>query len=1663
MLGLLFFIGSPLMAQEITDIEPVYPPGQTAAKPGDYVIIRARVFPTSGVDSVWVDAQSIGGPAASRVRMYDDGNHSDGLAGDGIWGSDSILVDSVGTAYHVVTVYARILPNPPVSNRGQVGVDAQRPFISNIQVLYPAGQDAAKEGDAVRITAYISDVKGNVDILLAMDNSGSMADTAPGDTISKLQAAQNAADTFLTKLDAEDRAALYHFVPPPFPGQTSQETLCVPLTTNKQLVMDSVNALQANSYTPLYDMIYESYLYIRSSPNIPAVIVLSDGADWGPGGYQTGSDEYTRQDCYFLPVPVFTIAFGDTSIPPTSGGVDVAFLDSVATTSAGGKYFYAPTSAQLDSIYREIANIIASWEAPKGIQEAWVDATPFGGPSKVLMYDDGNHGDGAAGDTVYGSGWIKVLSNITDTVKPFVYALDVAHNQREDTTSLLLDNAPPFVFDSLNIFYADGNIAHKGEKIYFSIGVRDTGKISGIKEVYLDATQIGGPSNLPLRDDGTGNDSVAGDGIFTSDSIVVNVDSLSGEVPVSAYIKDISGHILKNGRSVIIDNLPPEVSQLKVQYPPGQSAAKVGDQILIKVMVTDNPAGVDTVYLNSLNIDGQNHIMVDDGTNGDEIPGDNIYSYRVTVTNNITDTVTFTVRALDREGNLSIPITGSVIIDNTPPTILSVTVSDSDNIYYNGETVNLLVTADAAGYEIHTDFSSMDDKYIYGSESVRDNGNGTYSVRYTISENNTRPSGTYTITVIATDGVGLSDTGYIDLVLDNAGPVTYGVDLVIDPLNDNIINAPDTVLAIIKDSNGVVEAEYFVDVIGPSGDGIPMTVNPPGADSVIAKAFLDTAGLAQGQHTVYVHGKDSSGVWGSYASMDFVFDSKPPTIENITIYYPEGQNSVRDGQQIKVTALIKDVTTSVDPSSVTIDARYLNGDSLYPMYDDGTNGDEFAGDNIYTAVITINTGLNGPQPFTITASDIVPNTAISDTGYIMLDNTAPQVISITVQDPDNIYRNGETVNLLVQTDAPGYRVSADFFPIDINYVDGAENVQDNNDGTYAVTYTISNTNTRPNGTYTIPVVVTDGVGLSDTGYIDLVLDNSGPVILSISLDDPDDTLNTDDTLRVVAFDDKGVVGMEYFVDNTSDPGQGVAFSSGNWGNDTVSAKIFFPISGLSEGWHTIYVHAQDSAGAWGGYGELKFLKDTKPPLIQNVKVKYPDGQEAVARGQSIVITALIRDVTTSVDPDSVYIDVSSFSTQNRVMMRDDGNAPDEVAGDNVYTAEVEVTTDSSGTFSFIIHASDVVPNSITRTGNVIIDNGAPYIDIAIRPIPTINDKQGEVFTDRVLVKGKYIDLPDSSIEGIKKIIVDVRDENGGHVNTSPIEIPVEDGEFSREIILIEGRNIIKVYVKDRAGLTTYDSAVVDYVLPEVSKEIGPEGGVIESPDGTKLIIPEGALNTRVRFYIKAISPENEPPTKFENISLLRVPHKFLPEGFVFLKPVKIILSYNDFDLDPDQDDTLEYNETDLVPYFFDGSMWLKAGEPEIDPDSNYVVFETNHLSIYDIAVEEKALISEIKVGWTRNPFRVGENSTFIFELPSSGRVSLRIVDLAGDVVRVLADNVYYPAGGRYNLQWDGMGDFNKGVRDMSHFSGSGIYIYIFEFEGDDGSKTVIRKPIGVIK
>ncbi|MBU7018201.1 MAG: hypothetical protein HXS44_11890 [Theionarchaea archaeon] len=116
------------------------------------------------------------------------------------------------------------------------------------------------------------------------------------------------------------------------------------------------------------------------------------------------------------------------------------------------------------------------------------------------------------------------------------------------------------------------------------------------------------------------------------------------------------------------------------------------------------------------------------------------------------------------------------------------------------------------------------------------------------------------------------DIYFTSTFTDAGGPRTSNI-----TVTPTLVRSDSTVVltAMISDSitggSLIKAAEYFINSPGENGKGIPMSAVDGRFDSSneSVKAVIDVKALSVGIHTVYVHGQDAQGNWGSFRLVQF--------------------------------------------------------------------------------------------------------------------------------------------------------------------------------------------------------------------------------------------------------------------------------------------------------------------------------------------------------------------------------------------------------------------------------------------------------------------------------------------------------------------------------------------------------------------------------------------------------------------------------------------------------------------------------------------------------------------------------------------------------------------------------------------------------------------------
>jgi hypothetical protein len=154
--------------------------------------------------------------------------------------------------------------------------------------------------------------------------------------------------------------------------------------------------------------------------------------------------------------------------------------------------------------------------------------------------------------------------------------------------SVLFDNDAPAISGAQAVYPQDLSAAKNLSTVRIVAAVDD-----GHTAVSLVRAEISGlntsllpPAYAQMFDDGLHGDGAAGDKVWGTD--LVEVRAPSGFVSVDVLARDQQGNERSEVTVAQIDNHPPVVRRVNVLYPPGQSAAKLGDLVRVTALINDD-------------------------------------------------------------------------------------------------------------------------------------------------------------------------------------------------------------------------------------------------------------------------------------------------------------------------------------------------------------------------------------------------------------------------------------------------------------------------------------------------------------------------------------------------------------------------------------------------------------------------------------------------------------------------------------------------------------------------------------------------------------------------------------------------------------------------------------------------------------------------------------------------------------------------------------------------------------------------------------------------------------------------------------------------------------------------------------------------------------------
>ncbi len=330
--------------------------------------------------------------------------------------------------------------------------------------------------------------------------------------------------------------------------------------------------------------------------------------------------------------------------------------------------------------------------------------------------------------------------------------------------------------------------------------------------------------------------------------------------------------------------------------------------------------------------------------------------------------------------------------------------------YKNGDTVTLTVTLDDnnTACDLTADFSSIDDQYVSGDESWENWGTdgvdnnsdghtdepaeqGIYLVIYDISTVNTRTDNpSYSVPVIATDGIGNSTPSSTSLKLDNTAPPSP------TGLTATAVAGGDIQLSWTASSPETDVAYYDIyrSTTSSGQNYSSATYQVP----VGTTTYTNTSTTDSTTYYYVVRAEDSAGNTDSNTNEKSATAgiTTGPSFSSIIA----DSSSYKDGDTIALTVTLANhnngCTLTADFSN--IDSQYVTGGEAVVNW--GTDGKDNDGDGyidgpseqgIYVIsylISTVNAKADGSYSVTVTATDAATNSASSSIS-LTLDNTAP--------------------------------------------------------------------------------------------------------------------------------------------------------------------------------------------------------------------------------------------------------------------------------------------------------------------------------------------------------------------------------------------------------------------------------------------------------------------------------------------------------------------------------------------------------------------------------------------------------------------------------------------------------------------------------------------------
>jgi hypothetical protein len=456
-----------------------------------------------------------------------------------------------------------------------------------------------------------------------------------------------------------------------------------------------------------------------------------------------------------------------------------------------------------------------------------------------------------------------------------------------------------------------------------------------------------------------------------------------------AKVADSAGNLsLTNSTSptFTVDCKPTQLSNAEVTLngvAPGATWAKVGDRLVFSVEVVDPDNS--SPRLNLGDIGGSNsQIMYDDGSNGDDNPGDGKYMFAYRLASGSYEAAkTFAISHTDDAGNLVTINTNTMNIDNKPiqvATFLAVMITKNSNgvLDLDGtagpESVRLEVTTRAGTTDDYAPPFSIRanvSRIVQPSATYPDPANDplittdagldrVYKKTYILEEGDAnRETVIFSVTIYDAHGNLTFATATPQIIVDNKKPTISNItaSIITDALQPNEANASDVVRFSVQviDNDGNKPKIDFSAVEADNNGVMTSTLVEmnAGINNFYTYDWTVPKGIGKKVYALPILVEDQSNNLTTGTFPNLALFSKYPTLQTFPqtlceLWVDQNANRIANppdvargiaGDQVRVTAVLDSATRiaplNSPPVIVVADIRSIKADGTDTHYDDG--------------------------------------------------------------------------------------------------------------------------------------------------------------------------------------------------------------------------------------------------------------------------------------------------------------------------------------------------------------------------------------------------------------------------------------------------------------------------------------------------------------------------------------------------------------------------------------------------------------------------------------------------------------------------------------------------------------------------------------------------------